>query len=109
MTSSSAFFIFYRFLLIYSGGCHGYGFLSIVVSVHACAYVKASNNQSTLTLVAYIMAGVCGLCVVPVFVSLIQWQVTKWRQCNKSGPQQPPSTADVSGLLNYDVSSIITA
>ncbi|XP_074652735.1 beta-secretase 1-like [Tubulanus polymorphus] len=55
-----------------------------------CAYVKPESNTSTLTIVAYVMGIVCILCIIPVFISLIQWQCNKCRARN---------SGDTSGLL----------
>ena len=60
-----------------------------------CAYVKPADNQSTLVTVAYVMAGVCGACLIPLIVMILHWHYVK---CRNRG-NESPSTQDISGLL----------
>ncbi|KAJ8316358.1 hypothetical protein KUTeg_006372 [Tegillarca granosa] len=48
-----------------------------------CAYVKVENDDSALTVVAYIMAGICCVCLLPLIVMVIHWQCRK-KVCNKN-------------------------
>ena len=56
-----------------------------------CAYVKPKQDQSTLLIVAYVMAAVCGACVIPLLAMVIQWQ---WQKC-----RQKQEITDISSLL----------
>lgn len=37
-----------------------------------CEYIETESSDTALLTVAYVMAGVCGLCLVPIFVLLAQ-------------------------------------
>ncbi|XP_064604914.1 beta-secretase 1-like [Liolophura sinensis] len=50
-----------------------------------CAYVKPVRDDTTLTIVAYVMAGVCVLCILPLVLLGIQWQMRKFSACRKQG------------------------
>ncbi|XP_048756417.2 beta-secretase 1-like [Ostrea edulis] len=45
-------------------------------SIESCAYAKVEKSNKTLTIVAYVLAGICGACILPLFVLFIQYQ---WR------------------------------
>ncbi|XP_061184875.1 beta-secretase 1-like [Saccostrea echinata] len=45
-------------------------------SVGNCAYAKPEKNNKTLVIVAYVLAGICGACILPLFILFIQYQ---WR------------------------------
>lgn len=48
-----------------------------------CAYVKVEKDDSALTVVAYVMAGICCVCLLPLIVMVIHWQCRK-NVCNKN-------------------------
>lgn len=49
-----------------------------------CAYFKADTEEAkTLTIVAYIMAAICGVCLIPLIAMLIHWQCRQMN-CRKS-------------------------
>lgn len=37
-----------------------------------CEYVETEEADAALLTVAYVMAGVCGLCLLPIFILLVQ-------------------------------------
>ncbi|XP_060067485.1 beta-secretase 1-like [Ylistrum balloti] len=43
-----------------------------------CAYFKPDAEETTLTLVAYIMAGICCACLIPLIVMVIHWNCRRW-------------------------------
>ncbi|XP_062574458.1 beta-secretase 1-like [Saccostrea cucullata] len=45
-------------------------------SVENCAYAKPEKSNQTLVTVAYVLAGICGACILPLFILFIQYQ---WR------------------------------
>ncbi|XP_061183759.1 beta-secretase 1-like [Saccostrea echinata] len=45
-------------------------------SVGNCAYAKPEKSNKTLVIVAYVLAGICGACILPLFILFIQYQ---WR------------------------------
>lgn len=45
-----------------------------------CPYKKVDNSHSTFVIIAYVMAGVCGFCLLPLIIMLIHWQ---WISCKK--------------------------
>ncbi|XP_046581147.1 beta-secretase 1-like [Haliotis rubra] len=47
--------------------------------MNQCAYKKPDQKNGSLMVVAYVMAGVCFLCVTPLLVMVIQYQVRKCR------------------------------
>ncbi|XP_064650764.1 beta-secretase 1-like isoform X2 [Lineus longissimus] len=68
------------------------GPFTVNADIESCVYIKPQNDQTTLMTVAYVMAGICGLCIIPVFVSLVQWQIQRCRRKRQS-------ITDVDGLL----------
>ncbi len=63
-----------------------------------CAYVVPDNDQSSLLIVAYVMAGVCGLCLLPILYLIIQWQWRTW--C--PGRHRNAVPTDDSGVLKEE-------
>ncbi|XP_071095945.1 beta-secretase 1-like [Haliotis cracherodii] len=59
-----------------------------------CAYKKADKQSGTLLVVAYVMAGVCVLCVMPLIVMVIQYQLRKCRG------QPRGENSDTGNLIN---------
>ncbi|KAL4218310.1 Beta-site APP-cleaving enzyme [Mactra antiquata] len=47
-----------------------------------CAYIKIDPKNKTLTIVGYVLAGICGLCITPLIVLVIQWHCRRSR-CRK--------------------------
>jgi hypothetical protein len=45
-----------------------------------CAYVRYHGSPNALRTVAYVMAGVCGACLIPLFVMIVHWQYVRWRE-----------------------------
>ncbi|XP_078671843.1 beta-secretase 1-like [Branchiostoma floridae x Branchiostoma belcheri] len=45
-----------------------------------CAYTVPQEDTTVLMMVAYVMAGICGMCMLLLVVMLGQWQVRRWRQ-----------------------------
>ncbi|KAK6172548.1 hypothetical protein SNE40_016180 [Patella caerulea] len=68
------------------------GPITVTKNITDCFYVKSSNDQSALMVVAYVMAGVCALCLLPLIIMVIQWQYR--RSCGKQ-----PGTDTDSGIL----------
>lgn len=62
-------------------------------SAFDCAYVKPEDHSSTLMTAAYVMAGICGACLIPLILMVIQWQ---WSRCRVHTDDQ----TDNSGLLS---------
>jgi len=60
-----------------------------------CAYIKPKGGPSTLVTVAYVMAGICGACMIPLILMIAQWQ---WKRCHK--PKQ--EIADIDSLLRAE-------
>ena len=49
-----------------------------------CQYVESESSDAALLTVAYVMAGVCVLCLLPISVLLIQASLKKKRANNTS-------------------------
>ncbi|KAK3581004.1 hypothetical protein CHS0354_013898 [Potamilus streckersoni] len=62
-----------------------------------CAYVKVETRDNTLNIVAYVMAGICGLCVLPLFVIFAQWQL---RKCFCRRKKLERSNSDLTDLVS---------
>nr|AHF49001.1 BACE1 [Branchiostoma floridae] len=45
-----------------------------------CAYTVPQEDTTVLMMVAYVMAGICGMCMLLLVVMLGQWQVRRWRR-----------------------------
>ena len=45
-----------------------------------CEYIETEQADTALLTVAYVMAGVCGLCLLPIFVLLGQASCRRRRQ-----------------------------
>ncbi|ELU01781.1 hypothetical protein CAPTEDRAFT_153768 [Capitella teleta] len=57
-----------------------------------CAYLRYHGAPNALQTVAYVMAGVCGACLIPLVVMVIHWQIVRCKE-HKS---------DDYGLLHED-------
>ncbi|OWF41934.1 Beta-secretase 1 [Mizuhopecten yessoensis] len=55
-----------------------------------CAYFKPDAEAATLTLVAYVMAGICCACLIPLIVMVIHWNCRRWN-CHKLKRQNSDS------------------
>lgn len=56
-----------------------------------CAYFKPDARESTLTVVAYIMAGICCVCLIPLIVMVIHWNCRRHFSCRKLKRQNSDS------------------
>ena len=45
-----------------------------------CEYIETESSDTALLTVAYVMAGVCGLCLIPIFVLLAQASCKRRKQ-----------------------------
>ena len=63
-----------------------------------CAYKRPEDHESTLLIAAYVMAGICALCVIPLAVLIGQWLYTKARRLMTSS-QPAAETTDINDLL----------
>ncbi|XP_052804935.1 beta-secretase 1-like isoform X1 [Mya arenaria] len=61
-----------------------------------CAYKKPKNHDRTLTIVGYVMAGICGICVLPLIFLIAQWQCRRLR-CGRKLLRQ---NSDSNDLMN---------
>lgn len=55
-----------------------------------CEYIETESSDTALLTVAYVMAGVCGLCLLPIFVLLGQASCKR----RKQQQQQQRATAE---------------
>lgn len=55
------------------------GTISHTVDYTDCAYAKIDSRSSALTIVGYVMAGICGLCLLPLILLTIRWQCLRCR------------------------------
>ena len=53
-----------------------------------CEYIETEQADSALLTVAYVMAGVCGLCLLPVFILLGQ------ASCRRRSNERDPLARD---------------
>ncbi|XP_045209732.2 beta-secretase 1-like [Mercenaria mercenaria] len=56
---------------------HIQGYMKYTGDYNDCAYKKVETDNKTLTIVGYVLAGICGVCILPLFVLLLQWQCRK--------------------------------
>ncbi|XP_060554627.1 beta-secretase 1-like [Ruditapes philippinarum] len=56
---------------------HIIGHIKYTGDYNDCAYKKVETSNKTLTIVGYVLAGICGICILPLFALLIQWQCRK--------------------------------
>lgn len=67
-------------------------------SIGNCAYAKPEKSNKTLTIVAYVLAGICGACILPLLFLFVQYQ---WRtsKCYKKFKRQN-SDGDSNDLID---------
>lgn len=69
-----------------------------------CEYIETESSDTALLTVAYVMAGVCGLCLLPIFVLLAQASCKKRRQQRQQQQQlagaETPVATDTTSLRN---------
>ena len=66
-----------------------------------CEYIETESSDTALLTVAYVMAGVCGLCLLPIFVLLVQASCKRRKQQQQqqaAGATEQPS--DRTNLRN---------
>ena len=57
-----------------------------------CEYIETESSDTALLTVAYVMAGVCGLCLLPIFVLLAQASFKRRKQQKQqAATEEPPS------------------
>ena len=71
-------------------------FFSISVDYTDCVYAKIDTSNKALTVVGYVMAGICGVCLIPLFLLIVRWQCLKCRGGRKR------MGSDSNGLVAYD-------
>ncbi|KAK3106956.1 hypothetical protein FSP39_003917 [Pinctada imbricata] len=65
-----------------------------------CAYVKVDKNNKTMNVIAYVLAGICGLCIIPLCVAMAIFQ---WRTSRCGGlRKRHDSTNDTNDLMASD-------
>ena len=48
-----------------------------------CAYYKPPDNESMLMIVAYVMAAICGVCLLPLLILVLHWQFQHCRRTSR--------------------------
>ena len=64
-----------------------------------CAYKRPESRTSSLLIAAYVMAGICGICVIPLVIMIAQWVHIKVRQRSPAADESNIETADINNLL----------
>ena len=64
-----------------------------------CAYKRPEDRTSSLMIAAYVMAAICGICVIPLILLIVQWIFLKLRQKSASAEDSNIETADINNLL----------
>lgn len=67
-----------------------------------CEYIETESSDTALLTVAYVMAGVCGLCLLPIFVLLGQASCKKRRQQHQPLARSETEVATDSTRLKND-------
>lgn len=73
------------------------GYMKYIGDYKDCAYKKIEGHNKTLSIVGYVLAGVCGVCILPLILFVIQWQCRKC-PCRKL----KRSNSDVKDLVEED-------
>ena len=63
-----------------------------------CEYIETESSDTALLTVAYVMAGVCGLCLLPIFVLLGQASCRRHRQRREHEEMEQRQSTDSSRL-----------
>ena len=71
-------------------------FLSFLSDPVDCEYIETESSDTALLTVAYVMAGVCGLCLLPIFVLLAQASCKRHRQRQQLTAPETPATDKTS-------------
>ena len=74
-------------------------FFSFIENVLDCAYKRPEDRTSSLMIAAYVMAGICGVCVIPLILLIVQWIYLKLRQKSAHANDSNIETADINNLL----------
>lgn len=74
------------------------GNISLSVDYTDCAYAKISSHSSALTVVGYVMAGICGLCLLPLILLTLRWQCVRCQRSRKR------AGSDFNGLVDNNSS-----
>ena len=61
-----------------------------------CEYIETESSDTALLTVAYVMAGVCGLCLLPIFVLLGQASCRRRKQQQQLAAAESPPTDTTS-------------
>ena len=67
-----------------------------------CEYIETESSDTALLTVAYVMAGVCGLCLLPIFVLLGQASCKRRRQQHQPLSRSEEEVATDSTNLRND-------
>ncbi|XP_073255390.1 beta-secretase 1-like isoform X2 [Porites lutea] len=65
-----------------------------------CEYIETESSDTALLTVAYVMAGVCGLCLLPIFVLLVQASCKRRKQQQQQQQQATSATDQPSDRTN---------
>ena len=65
-----------------------------------CEYIETESSDTALLTVAYVMAGVCGLCLLPIFVLLVQASCKRRKQQQQQQQQATSGTDQPSDRTN---------
>ena len=65
-----------------------------------CEYIETESSDTALLTVAYVMAGVCGLCLLPIFVLLVQASCKRRKQQQQQQQQVTSATDQPSDRTN---------
>ncbi|XP_013416210.1 beta-secretase 1 [Lingula anatina] len=57
-----------------------------------CQYVKPEAGTPPMVIVAYVMAGISGICILPLLILILQWKI---QQCRK----QKQTVTDIQSLM----------
>lgn len=61
-----------------------------------CEYIETESSDTALLTVAYVMAGVCGLCLLPIFVLLGQASCKRRKQQQQRAAAEAPANDTTS-------------
>lgn len=67
-----------------------------------CEYIETESSDTALLTVAYVMAGVCGLCLLPIFVLLAQASCKRKKQHERLPQSETAHEASDTANLRDD-------
>ena len=77
----------------FRNGCHFYENVHVLKSIFChfldpvdCQYIESESSDAALLTVAYVMAAVCALCLLPITVLLIQASFKRRTSLTEAGP-----------------------